>query len=33
MKSLFFDTEGKKKKKQALSPRIETEISAFGTEC
>lgn len=32
MNSLFFDTEGKKKK-QALSPRIETEISAFGTEC
>ena len=31
---IFWHIEGKKKKKkQALSPRIETEIGAFGTEC
>ena len=31
---IFWHIEEKKKKNnQALSPRIETEISAFGTEC
>ena len=29
----FWHIEEKKKKKQALRPRIETKISAFGIEC